>query len=732
MFHHFSIRKIIYYILITTLIFGATTATSLFMLKLANNEKTEMQENRYMSYLLADELRQSSDDLTRLARTYVVTSNPKYEQEYWAVLDIRNGKKPRPQKYHQIYWDFMAVSDTKPRPDGESIALQALMKKHGFTEAEFALLKQAEANSNGLVKIETVAMNAVKGLFDDGAGNFTKKGEPDLVLARNLMHSEQYHQYKAQIMQPVNQFFELMEQRTANAVAQSVAKTDLYLNITILSLVLLIVNFIFSIYVLYNKISNPLKQLLSISEQITLGNFNFEVAVSTEKDEITIVMLSIQKMQTILRESIFEISRVMAAVAKGDMSQRVNVKMDGEFNTLKNNINFSVNRVEETLNEISDVMTALRQGDFSKRVSSKIEGRFKEAVDNSMLFMEQIINDINQAMFSLANGDLSKRVNLEAKGDLNKLKTSINTSMQMIEEIINDLNQTIGALAKGDLRQTNQHKTYHGVFNDLMQNAGKAILSLRTLIQRVLETSSVITTVSSEINQGNNDLALRTAKQVSGIEETASNVQNFSQTAQENALQARKANEHVSLSKTVASRGEAVITEVMTMMGDIHQSAKKISEIIGILDNITFQTNILALNAAVEAARAGEQGKSFAVVANEVRMLANHSTSASKDIRVLIGSTVEQVQQGSHLVSKAGDTMQEIMHSVQEVTTMMQFISASSEEQAIQIEDVKRVLEQLNQMTQQNAALVEEISASSASLNSQTTDLDRAIQIFAI
>lgn len=732
MFHRLSIKTIIYYIIISTFLLGFLTAFSLFMLRLATNEKTEMQEKRYISYLLADELRQSSDDLTRLARTYVVTAEPKYEQEYWTVLDIRNGKKPRPEKYHQIYWDFMAVSDTKPRPDGESIPLQELMKKNGFTDEEFALLKKAEANSNGLVKLETIAMNAVKGLFDDGTGNFTKKGEPDLVLARTLMHSPQYHQYKAQIMQPVNDFFEMMEKRTALAVESAVEKTTLYLNITMLSIVLLILNFLFSIHVLSKKISNPLKQLLEISQQIIAGKFNFDVKVSEENDEITLVMLSMQKMQTILKESILEISRVMAAVAKGDMSQRVNIHMIGEFDTLKNNINFSVNRVEETLNEISDVMTALSKGDFSKRVSSKIEGRFKQAVDDSMIVIEKVLHDINLAMFALANGDLSKRVNVEAQGDLNKLKNSVNNSMEMIEAVTNDLNHTIGDLAKGNLKQINHNQHYHGVFNQLVHNAGTAIVSLRTLIQRVFDTSAAISTVSSEINQGNNDLAARTSRQVADIEETANNVQNVSQIAQENAIQARKANEQVTLSKSVAVRGDHVIQEVMSMMGGIHLSAQKISEIISILDNITFQTNILALNAAVEAARAGEQGKSFAVVANEVRMLANHSTSASKDIRVLIENTVEQVQEGSQLVSKAGNTMQEIMHAVQEITDVMQFIRVSSDDQAQKIEEVKRVLEQLNQMTQQNAALVEEIAASSDALNGQTTQLNTAIQIFAL
>ena len=173
------------------------------------NKTIAAQERRYQSYLLADELRQSSDDLTRLARTYVVISDPRYEEQYWTVLDIRNGNAPRPINYQGIYLDFIAVDGVKPRGDGKAFPLQQLMKEQGFTEVEFAKLKEAQGNSDGLVKIETIAMNAVKGLFEDGSGNYTRKGEPNLQLAKQLMHSKNYHVEKAKIMKPIDEFFSI-------------------------------------------------------------------------------------------------------------------------------------------------------------------------------------------------------------------------------------------------------------------------------------------------------------------------------------------------------------------------------------------------------------------------------------------------------------------------------------------------------------------------------------------
>ena len=172
------------------------------------------QDNRYRSFALAEELRQSSDDLTRLARTYAVTADPTFEQQYWQILAIRNGEAPRPEDYGRIYWDFMAVDGVKPRPDGAAVSLQALMKKQGFTEQEFAKLSEAQANSDGLVQLETVAMNAVKGRFDDGQGGFSRVGPPDQALAARLMHGPDYHAYKARIMKPIDEFFAELDERT--------------------------------------------------------------------------------------------------------------------------------------------------------------------------------------------------------------------------------------------------------------------------------------------------------------------------------------------------------------------------------------------------------------------------------------------------------------------------------------------------------------------------------------
>jgi PAS domain S-box-containing protein len=198
------------------------------------------EDVHFKSYLLADELRQSSDDLTRMARAYVVTGNAEFEREYWSVLDIRNGKSLRPVDYNRIYWDFMPVTGEKPRPDGEAISLRDLMVNAGFTQAEFDKLAVAQRNSDGLVSTEKIAMNAIKGLFDDGSGNFTVKKKPDREMAIRIMFGEAYYKTKVEIMKPIDDFYLMFEKRTDADISKYENRSTNFLFgiITIIALIL--------------------------------------------------------------------------------------------------------------------------------------------------------------------------------------------------------------------------------------------------------------------------------------------------------------------------------------------------------------------------------------------------------------------------------------------------------------------------------------------------------------
>ncbi len=220
-----TVKKLFGGATVATVVFGGLLAFGLYRYNAAEAELQAANESRYASYLLADELRQSSDDLTRLARTFTLTGDPKWEQQYQEVLDIRIGRRPRPLEYEKIHWDFRAADLPPTHGTGQAVALQALMKAAGFTAAEFAKLEEAAAQSDDLVKTETMAMNLVKGLNNDGKGNLTAKRALDLAKARELMHDLKYHQNKAKIMKPVDEFLTLVDARTRNHLASARAES---------------------------------------------------------------------------------------------------------------------------------------------------------------------------------------------------------------------------------------------------------------------------------------------------------------------------------------------------------------------------------------------------------------------------------------------------------------------------------------------------------------------------
>ena len=284
-------------------------------------------------------------------------------------------------------------------------------------------------------------------------------------------------------------------------------------------------------------------------------------------------------------------------------------------------------------------------------------------------------------------------------------------------------------IAGGDLSRDTQALN-HDEVGQLVTAMGRMQQSLRGLVRQVQDAAGNISTASSEIATGNHDLSQRTEQTAANLEEAASSMEMLTSTVQQSAQASRQASDFASSAAEVAARGGAVVSQVVSTMDQITTSSRKIADITGVIDSIAFQTNILALNAAVEAARAGEQGRGFAVVASEVRSLAQRSAGAAKEIKELIGSSVERVEDGSRFVSQAGQTMTEIVGSVRRVSGIIHEITASAAEQSDNIGHISQSVTQLDQMTQQNAALVEQSTAASESLREQALQLTRAVSQF--
>ena len=555
---------------------------SVISLKSASDEVARSADLRYRSYLLADELRQSSDDLTRLARTYAVTGDAKYEKQYFDILDIRNGKKPRPEHYERIYWDFVAAGIDKPKPDGATASLQALMKEAGFSEQEFAKLKEAQNNSDALVKNETIAMNAVKGLFDDGTGQFTKKGDPDLELARKLTHDENYHKYKAQVMKPVDEFLELLDKRTSAAVEQAnQAKTRMQYWVTGLVL--------FSIAFLVVALLTVYRRIIA-----ALGG---EPAVASE---------------------------VVKQVAAGDLSVEIPV---------------------------------------ANTDSTSLLAAMKVMQSN----LQKLIGEIQTNADMVASA--AKKMTIAAE-DVAWSSNQQSASSQEIAAAMEQLTVSINLMSDS----ANRAQTISGD-SELLMN----------------ETSGV---VSEAVN--------RIAKIATVVEQA---------------------------SQTVRTVG---------------QESENVSKIVLVIKEVADQTNLLALNAAIEAARAGEQGRGFAVVADEVRKLAERTTQSTQEITTMISSmqssardavtciedAVANVNEGVILTKRVGESVSRLGASSHEVKGVIIDVSSALREQNAASNEIARNVEQIAQTGERNSGAVGAVAKAATELQQLANSLTDSARHF--
>jgi methyl-accepting chemotaxis protein len=398
-----------------------------------------------------------------------------------------------------------------------------------------------------------------------------------------------------------------------------------------------------------------------------------------------------------------------------------------------------VDRTQEVAveNEVQDIVTHALAGDLERRIRlddkdgflKKLSAGINELLDN----VSTVVAEVQTLVSAVNDGNLASRIHTEGRSGLAaRLGSVVNGLTDTMAQVVDQVQYLVTAVNEGHLDRRIRSEGQSGLMQRMAGGINQLTANMAAMVQQVKSAAAEVSRGADEITQGNVTLSQRAEEQASSLEETAASMEEMTVSVRQNADNAAQANQLAVEARNQAERGGQVVTAAVEAMQQINGASRRIADIIGVIDEIAFQTNLLALNAAVEAARAGEQGRGFAVVASEVRNLAGRSATAAKEIKALIHDSVQKVQDGSTLVSRSGETLEQIVTAVKKVADIVAEISAASQEQSAGIDQVSKAVMQLDELTQQNAALVEQATAASQSMAEQASALNALMQRYKV
>lgn len=491
------------------------------------------------------------------------------------------------------------------------------------------------------------------------------------------------------------------------------------------------------IQVYWRMRSFVLKPLKSLTQKLSRASEEGSLSVRADvvnQDEIGRMATNFNLYVTSVQQLMVGVSDMVSALSKGNLHHRYKADAKGDLNILKEDVNMSADKIKDVISELERAIHCIKEATYDFESQTQFEGDFSVMVSDlqdAMKVTHEAVTGINATMEDIAAGEFSSRLNANLMGELDTLKTNINHSLDQLEDGITETVDVIVAQSKGDLTQRIEGD-YQGKLNVMKEALNASLDNVSGAVSGLMLSSQTVNDASSQIASGSQDLSDRIQQQASTLQETVNSMESITQTVRKNADSAKEASDLASSAKVQADSGSAVMSQTMNSMKELSESSQKISDIIGLIDSIAFQTNLLALNAAVEAARAGEQGRGFAVVAGEVRTLAGKSAEAAKEIRSLIETSVSQVAHSEGLVAKSEQEFSSILEMILQMDRFISDIAKANNEQTKSIEEINEAVEDMDGVTQQNAALVEETAHAADMLKGEAEEMRSQVTYFRV
>lgn len=685
-----------FYFALSSLLLVSILGTVVLMLD--NQSKlVDSQEIRYQSHLAADELRQSADDLTRLARTYVVTGEERYEQQFGNVLAIRDGLKPRPDSDTRLDRDLGATVGTSGAV-GPATSLQEQMQALGFSDQEMALLAEATQDSNELVTLEYTAMNTFKGLFADDAGGFTRQGQPDPELARNLLFSAEYEQQQARIMRSLDELHVSMDERTELMVAEHIQRSSRYFMVLLALLALAIITATVSFLRIRHRFTRPVRSLSAALKTIAEGSDGHnEPLDSSGSDELADVARYFNRVSARFAEALESVKRETefakklhrafdassASIVVADESNKVIYSNKSARRALKvaeadlklGNPQFSADHLEDSC------WNELHPDPAMRSVLQNLDSRHEEFLtyqDYSFrLTANPVVSEDGTRHGVIAElQDITSKVEMERQREIEieeRKAKEINDRVDVLLDIVNsavhgDLTRPMSIT--GDDVVARMGKGIESLLNELRSN----LVHIRSSSQALQQATGTLAGTSDEIDH----MTIQASRDMISMAETSTAMKGDVDSVTSAMEQMSVAITHIALNAgeaaDVANQAVKLAESTDSTVRQLSVSSTDIGNILKVITSIAEQTNLLALNATIEAARAGDAGKGFAVVANEVKELAKETAKATEQI----GNSIEAIQTNS---SEAVEAITSIGYTIKRISTIQNVIASAVREQ---------------------------------------------------